>query len=117
LKKLLVSETRYLVVDAGMQPFVIVVVKIVGDAVLGVGQVGINGPLASFEHLRFEARLQALGLGVIVAVAASALRAQGLVIVEQFAVHLAAVLRAAIRSGRASRAWAAGPKKRAARPW
>ena len=49
------SVIRRLVADAGMQPLVLVVVKIVGDAALGVGQVGKNGPLADFEHLRFEA--------------------------------------------------------------
>ena len=44
-----------LVVDAGMQALVIVVVKIVGHAALCVGQVGKKGPLADFEDLRFEA--------------------------------------------------------------
>jgi len=44
-----------LVVDAGVQPLVIVVVKIVGDAVLGLGQVGKNRPLADIQDLRFEA--------------------------------------------------------------
>jgi ubiquitin len=39
-----------------VQPFVIVVVKIVGDAGLRVGQVGKNGPLSYFEDLCFEAR-------------------------------------------------------------
>ena len=33
---------------------VIVVVKIVGDAGLRVGQVGKHGPLAEFEHLGFD---------------------------------------------------------------
>jgi len=81
-----------LVADAGVQAFVIVVVKIIGDAGLRVGQVGKNGPLAPFEHLRFEPGPEALGLGIIVTVAAAALRAQGLVVVEQLAVGLAAVL-------------------------
>ena len=40
-----------------------VVVKIVGDAGLRVGQVGKNGPLAEFEHLRFEAGPEAARLG------------------------------------------------------
>ena len=69
-----------------------VIVKIIGDAGLRVGQVGKNGPLAPFEHLRFEPGPEALGLGIIVTVAAAALRAQGLVVVEQLAVGLAAVL-------------------------
>ena len=81
-----------LIADAGVQAFVIVVVKIIGDAGLRVGQVGKNGPLAPFEHLRFEPGPEALGLRIIVTVAAAALRAQGLVVVEQLAVGLAAVL-------------------------
>jgi len=52
-----------LVVGAGVQPLVIVVVKIVSDAALCVGQVGKKGSLADFEDLRFEARPQAFGLG------------------------------------------------------
>ena len=35
-----------LIVDTGVQPVVVVVVKIVGDTRLGIGQVGKNGPLA-----------------------------------------------------------------------
>ena len=41
----------------------ITVVKIVGEAGLRVGLGGKNGPLAEFEHLRFEAGPQAFGLG------------------------------------------------------
>ena len=92
MKKLLVSVIGRLVANTGVQAFVIVVVKIIGDAGLRVGQVGKNGPLAPFEHLRFEPGPEALGLGIIVTVAAAALRAQGLVVVEQLAVGLAAVL-------------------------
>ena len=44
-----------LIVDAGVQALVIVVVKIIGDAALRSGQVGKNGPLADFQDLRFEA--------------------------------------------------------------
>ena len=43
-----------LVINTGVQALVIVVVKIVGDAALRVGQVGKNGPLTEFEHFRFE---------------------------------------------------------------
>ena len=43
-----------LVVNTGVQAVVIVVVKIVGEIGLGVGQVGKNRPLAQFEHLCFE---------------------------------------------------------------
>ena len=55
MKKLLMSMIRRLVVDVRVQALVIIIVKIVGDAGLGVGQVGKNGPLAAFEYLRFEA--------------------------------------------------------------
>ena len=55
MKKLLVSVIGSLVVDAGVQPLVIVVIKIVGDAGLRVGQGRKNGPLAQFKDLRFEA--------------------------------------------------------------
>ena len=79
-------------VDTGVQALVVAVVKIVADADLGVGQVGKNGPLTDFEHLRFEARPQTFGLRIIVAVAAAALRAQRLVVVQQLAVGVAAVL-------------------------
>ena len=75
MEKVLVSVIGRLIADAGMQPVVIVVVKIVGDAALGVGRVGKNGPLTEFKHLRFEARPETLRLGVVVTVAAPALRA------------------------------------------
>ena len=52
-----------LIVDAGVQALVVVVVKIVGDASLRVDQVGKNGPLADFEHLGFEPGPEAFGLG------------------------------------------------------
>ena len=53
------SVIECLIVDAGVQTLVIVVVKIVGGAGLRVGQVRKNGPLADFEDLRFEARPEA----------------------------------------------------------
>ena len=49
----------HLIVGAGVQAFVIVVVKIAGYATLRVGQVGKKGPLAPFEHLGFESRPRA----------------------------------------------------------
>ena len=67
------SMIRCLVVDAGVQALVVVVVRIVGDAGPGVGQVDENGPLAELEHLRFESEPQAFGLGIVVAVAVPAL--------------------------------------------
>jgi len=86
-----------LVVDTGMQPLVIVIVKIIGDAALRIRQVGKKGPLANFEHLRFEAGPQAFGLHVIIAVAlpgttAAALRTPGPVVVQQLPMGVAAVL-------------------------
>ena len=81
-----------LAVDAGVQPLVIVVIKIVGDAALRIRQVGKKGPLTDFKDLRFEARPQAFGLGVVVAITAAALRAQGLVLVQQLPIRVAAVL-------------------------
>ena len=77
----------------------IIVVKIVGDADLRVGQVGKNGPLAQFEHLGFEAGPEAFGLSVVVALAlpgttAAALRTHGPVPVQEGAVGVAAVLAA-----------------------
>lgn len=106
-----------LVVNAGMQVLVIVTIKIVSYAGLHVGQVGKNRPLAEFEHLRFEVWPEALGLGFIVAVADGAApaalsgsRGQRLVVVEQFAVHVTAVLPAAV--GVHEQAWRGrlGPK-------
>ena len=47
----------------------IVIVKTIGDAVLRICQVGKKGPLADFKDLRFEARPEAFGLRVIIAVA------------------------------------------------
>ena len=55
MKKLLVSVIHCLVVNAGVQALVIIIIKIVGDAGLGVGQAGKNGAFAEFEDLRFEA--------------------------------------------------------------
>ena len=88
------SAIRRLVTNAEVQAVVIVVVKIVGDAGLRVGQVGKHRPLAEFKHLRFEAGPEAFGLGIVVALAATALRAHGLVVVEQLPVGVAAVLAA-----------------------
>ena len=88
----------------------IVVVKIVGHAGLRVGQVGKNGPLAQFEDLRFEARPQAFGLGVVVALTAAALRAQGLVLVQQLPIRVAAVLAAAVGVDEQARGGRLGPK-------
>ena len=52
-----------MVANTGVHAVVIVVVKIVGDAGLCVGQVGKHRPLAEFKYLRFETGPQAFGLG------------------------------------------------------
>ena len=44
-----------LIVNARVQPLVIIVVKIIGYATLRVSQIRKNGPLADFEHFGFEA--------------------------------------------------------------
>ena len=49
--------------DAGVALLVITIVKMVGRAGLGIGQVGKNGPVADFELLGFQAGPQAFGLG------------------------------------------------------
>ena len=46
MKKVLVSVIGHLIADAGVQSVVIVIVNIVRDTGLGVGQVSENGPLA-----------------------------------------------------------------------
>lgn len=76
------SDIRRLVVDTRVQAFVIILVKILRDATLRIGQVGKNGPLTQFEPLRFETGPQTFGLCIIIAIAATALRAHGLVVVE-----------------------------------
>ena len=100
-----------LVVDAGMQPLVIVVVKIIGDAALRIRQVGKKGSLTDFQDLRFEAGPQAFGLRVIIAVAAAALRAYGSVVVQQLPIRVAAVLPTPV--GMHEQAWSRrlGPKR------
>ena len=55
MKKLLVSMIRCLIADAGVQPLVIILIKIVGHAALRVSQIDKNGSFAQFEDLRFEA--------------------------------------------------------------
>ena len=57
------SAIRRLVANAGVQTVVIVVVKIVGEAGLRVGQVGKHGPLAEFEHLGFDSGPENFRLG------------------------------------------------------
>ena len=83
---------RLLIADTGMSAFVIVVVKIVGHASLRVGQVGENEPVAQFEQFGFEARPEALGLRVVVAVAPAALRELGFGVAQKLFVDLAHVL-------------------------
>ena len=63
VKVLLVILIRLLIADVGVAPLVITIVKMVGHAGLGIGQVGKNGPVAGFELLGFQAGPQASGLG------------------------------------------------------
>ena len=85
-----------------MQALVIMIVKILDDASLGIGQVSKDGTVAQFEDLRFKAGPETFGLsrtreGVILAVAlpgttAAALRGPGLVAAQQLPVGVAAIL-------------------------
>ena len=74
----------------------IVVVKIIGDADLRVGQVGKNGSLAEFKYLRFEPRPAAFGLRVVIAVAVPTLRAHRPVLVQEGAIGVATILPTAV---------------------
>ena len=87
---------RFLIADAGVATFVVIVVKIRDDAGLGTGQVGEDGPVAGFEFLSFQARLQAFRLGIVVAFAASAVRALGPGVAQQRLVGVAHVLPASV---------------------
>ena len=91
-KLLLVKLIRLLIANAGVAALVIVVVKIVGHAGLRVGQVGKNRPVAGFELLGFEARPPAFRLGVVVALAAPAVRELGPGVAQQGLVGVAYVL-------------------------
>ena len=57
------SAIRRLLANTGVQTVVIVVVKIVGDADLRVGQVGKHGSLAEFEQLGFDSGPENYRLG------------------------------------------------------
>ena len=74
----------------------IVIIKILGHAGLRVSQVGKNGPLAQFEHFRFETRPAAFRLRIVVTVAPAALRAQLLVVAQQLPVPVATILPALV---------------------
>ncbi len=56
---LLVKLIGFMIANTGVAALVVVIVKIAGDAGLGIGQVGEDGPVARFEFLGFEARPQA----------------------------------------------------------
>ena len=70
----------------------VIVVKISGDAGLRIGQVRENGPVAGFEQLGFEARPEAFGLRIVIALAAPAVRELGLGVAQQRFVDVAHVL-------------------------
>ena len=75
IKLLLVKLIGLLIANTGVATLVIVIVKIVRDAGLRIGQVGKNGPVPGFEFLRFEARPETIGLRIVVALASAAVRA------------------------------------------
>jgi hypothetical protein len=60
---LLLNLIKILVANAGVATVMIVVIKILGDAGLGIRQIGKDGPVAGFERLSFEAGPAAFGLG------------------------------------------------------
>ena len=55
IKLLLVKLVRLMIANTGVATLVVVIVKIVRDAGLRIGQVCKNGPVLSFEFLGFEA--------------------------------------------------------------
>ena len=79
-----------------MAALVVVVVDVVAEFEAGLSQAE---KAAAVEQFGFEPALEELGLGVVVAAAASALRAHGLVILPQLPISVAAVLPAATRVG------------------
>ena len=111
LNKLLVGVLRGLVATAGAQAFVRVVVNTVGDACPCVGQAGKNRPLASFAHLRFQARPAAFGLRIVTALAAAALETPRLVVVAQGAGGVAATRPAAVGADEPARRGGLRPKR------
>lgn len=52
----------------------------------------MNGPVASFEDIRFQTRPSTFGLRVVIAVVAVALRAHSPVVVQQLPISVAALL-------------------------
>ena len=54
-KLLLMKLIRFLIANAEVAALVVVVVKIIRDAGLRVGQVGKNRPVARFKFLGFQA--------------------------------------------------------------
>ena len=95
--KLLVKLIGLLITNAGVAAPMVVIVKIVGDTGLSIGQAGEDEPLPGFEILGFEARPQAFGLGIVVALASLAVRELGLDGAQQGFVGVAHVLPAPIR--------------------
>ena len=55
IKLPLVRLIRLMIANTGVATLVVVIVKIVRDAGLCIGQVCKNGPVPSFEFLGFEA--------------------------------------------------------------
>ena len=76
------SELGELIIEAGVQALILVVVKISSSAGSGVSQVGEHGLFAAFQLLGLKAGPAAFGLGIIVSLTAAALLAQRLMPVQ-----------------------------------
>ena len=64
IKLLLVELIRLLIVNAGVVTLVIIIVRILGDTGLCIGQVSENRPVAEFEQVRIETGPETLGFVV-----------------------------------------------------
>ena len=67
-----------MIANIAVSALVVTAVKIGRDIVLGIGQVIENGPVVGLECPGFEMGPQALGLRVVIVLAASAVRELGL---------------------------------------
>jgi hypothetical protein len=114
---MLVSEIRSPIADTSVQPLVIVIIKVLGDAGLGAGQVGKKRPLADFKGLTFAGATRGLQLVHYRSSrrgnsASAAPRGRGAVTGRHCCstVHLGQRVRAGLM-------WASGPRNRDVRHW
>ena len=87
VKLLLVKVIWLQIVNSGVRALVVKIVKILGDANLGIRQIEKDGPVTDFKFLRFVAGPQAFHLRVVVVFAlpgttAPAVRELGLGLVK-----------------------------------